>query len=65
MLDEGNIVANFFNPQSIESEKQKIAEFNLPCSIDQFYQFFLDDKASVYSRKKHLEFNLAERVLIS
>lgn len=55
ILDDGNVQANFFNPQVVDSEKQKIVEHILPCSVDQFYDFFLADNAEVYDRKKHLE----------
>ena len=27
----------------------------MPCSVKQFYEFFLSEKAVVYNRKKHLE----------
>lgn len=45
---------NFFNPEKVETEKQKMLEIVLPCSVDQFYNFFLADGANVYSRVKHL-----------
>lgn len=45
---------NLFNPEKVETEKQKMLEIVLPCSVDQFYSFFLADDATVYSRKKHL-----------
>lgn len=45
---------NLFNPEKVETEKQKMLEIVLPCSVEQFYRFFLADDANVYSRKKHL-----------
>lgn len=54
-IDEGQVEVNFFNAQAVETEKQKIVEIILPCSVKQFYEFFLSDKATVYNRKKHLE----------
>lgn len=39
----------------VDSGKQKVVEHILPCSVDQFYDFFLADNAEVYDRKKHLE----------
>jgi hypothetical protein len=47
----------------VETEKQKMLEIVLPCSVDQFYKFFLADDANVYSRKKHLEFKKATQVV--
>ena len=54
VLDEANVEINFFNPQIVDAEKQKIIEIVLPCSLEQFYNFFVGDEA-IYSRKKHLE----------
>jgi len=36
---------NIFNPELVETEKQKMVEIILPCSLDQFYRFFLADNA--------------------
>lgn len=55
-MDEGQVEANFFNPRAVESEQQKIVEIQFPCSVEQFYNFFLADNANVYPRKKHLQF---------
>ena len=54
---------NLFNPDKVETEKQKMLEIVLPCSVEQFYRFFLADDASVYSRKKHLEFKKGREVI--
>lgn len=48
------VEANFFNQETIDSSKQKIVDLVLPCTVQQFYDFFLCDKATVYNRKKHL-----------
>jgi hypothetical protein len=53
-LDEGNMEMNFFNPEIVDTEKQKMMELILPCSLEQFYNFFIADGAEVYPRKKHL-----------
>jgi len=44
---------SIFNPLIVESEKQKMVEVALPCSIEQFYRFFLADDATVYPKTKH------------
>ena len=38
-------------------------EIVLPCSVDQFYSFFLADGANVYSRVKHLEVKKATQIV--
>ncbi len=53
-LDEANMEMNFFNPQIVDTEKQKMVELVLPCSLEQFYNFFIADEAEIYPRKKHL-----------
>lgn len=53
-LDDASMEINLFNAEKVETEKQKMLEIVLPCSVDQFYSFFLADDATVYSRKKHL-----------
>ena len=45
---------NFFNPEIVETEKQKMIEIILPCSVEQFYTFFMADNATLYSKKRHL-----------
>lgn len=42
-----------------------MVEVQLPCSIQQYYDFFIADNAKVYSRKKHLEFKGGENVVIT
>jgi hypothetical protein len=54
---------NLFNPEKVETEKQKMIEIVLPCSVDQFYNFFLADDATVYSRKKHLEVKKSTQII--
>jgi hypothetical protein len=62
-LDEASMEINLFNAEKVETEKQKMLEIVLPCSVDQFYSFFLADDAAIYSRKKHLEIKKATNVV--
>jgi hypothetical protein len=64
-LDDANVEVNLFKAELVETEKQKMLEVVLPCSVEQFYNFFLSDDATVYSRKKHLEFKKGENVVMT
>lgn len=37
----------------------------LPCTVPQFYDFFISDKASVYHRRKHLELRKSREIKIT
>ena len=38
-----------------ENEKMKVTEIILPCSVEQYFEYFIEDKATAYPRKKHFE----------
>lgn len=42
-----------------------MVELILPCSLEQFYTFFLADDATVYPRNKHLEFKKATNIVVT
>lgn len=52
-----------FNPLIVDAEKQKMLELVIPCSVEQFFTFFLADDAEVYPRRKHLELKKATRIV--
>jgi hypothetical protein len=37
------------------ADKQVLTKIQFPCSIQQFYDFFLSDKANLFSRVQFLE----------
>ena len=63
-LDDASIEINLFDTAAVEAEKQKMLEVVLPCSVEQFYNFFLADDANVYSRKQHFDFKKARNFVI-
>ena len=51
MLEEGSAVeVDFFGKEfSSSGEKQTVTKITFPCSVEQYYDFFLSDKASLLS----------------
>lgn len=61
-LDDSNMEIDFFNKEVSLSDKQTLAKITFPCSIDQYFDFFLADEASLFSASDYLVFKKAENV---
>lgn len=46
---------DFFNNEVSLKDKQTLTKIYFPCSVQQYYDFFLSDKASLLSCDKYLE----------
>ncbi len=53
-FDNSEVEISLFQEKGSEREPVKMLEIVFPCSVEQFYDFFLADNANLYSRKKHL-----------
>lgn len=61
-LDDSNMEIDFFNSEVSLSDKQTLAKINFPCSIDQYFDFFLSDDASLLSAADFLSFKDAKNI---
>lgn len=55
-LDDSNMEISFFNNEVSLNDKQTLAKINFPCSLDQYFDFFLSDDASLLSAADFLTF---------
>lgn len=54
-LEEGcTVEVDFFNKEVSFSDKQTLAKIYFPCSVQQYFDFFLSDKASLLSCAQYL-----------
>jgi hypothetical protein len=54
MLDNSEMEINIFKETGADRQQIKMLEIVFPCSVENFYDFFLGDQAELYGRKHHL-----------
>lgn len=64
-MDKSQLEVSFFNPESSADSQQTIAEITFPCSVQQYYDYFLKDKSTIYGILQHLEKKQAQNIEIT
>ena len=67
MLEEGSTVeVDFFNKEVAQpGNKHTLAKISFPCSLQQYYDFILADKATLLSFSEYLELRGAEAIKLT
>jgi len=65
-MDRSKLEISFFDAAAQSGESmQTIAEITFPCTVQQYYDYFLADKCSLFGIRQHFEKKQAENIQIT
>jgi hypothetical protein len=64
-FDGAELEIKQFKEAGADNQHVKMLEIVFPCSVEQFYDFFLADEALLYGRRQHLETRKAHTIVVS
>lgn len=65
-MDNTKMEVSFFDAASQSGDiAQTIAEITFPCTVQQYYDYFIADKSTLYGIRQHLEKKQAENIQIT